>query len=211
MNKKCIFCEEGSNFSFSKTFLNHRWPYPDRVVFSDESVFAVVGSGPQVVPYILMIPYRHIYSMAEMNESERTGFLKCLDFLNGKGCFSQYIDIFEHGGESMNSSASIDHCHIHVIDGKWKLFENVKWEHFNYIGNFEQITWEHMNNYLLVGKYIPGTLHIKITKDDINEHQYFRKRLAEIIGDKHWNWKDNINYEKMLETMRLFRSVERSI
>ena len=68
-----------------------------------------------------------------------------------------------------------------------------------------------MNNYLLVGKYIPGTLHIKITKDDINEHQYFRKRLAEIIGDKHWNWKDNINYEKMLETMRLFRSVERSI
>ena len=56
----CIFCAEGKSFLKAKEFLGDRWPYPNRVVFFDSNVYAVVGYIPQVVPYILIIPYRHI-------------------------------------------------------------------------------------------------------------------------------------------------------
>lgn len=200
----CIFCSEGKSFLKAKDFLGDKWPYPNRVVFFDSNVYAVVGYSPQVVPYILIIPYRHINSMLEMNKKEKDSFIKCLEFLSGRGGYSQQISIFEHGGKAENSSSSIDHCHIHVIDGQWKMFEKVKWKNFEYIDNFEKMKWNYTDSYLLIGEYNSGKLCIKITKDTINEHQYFRKRLAEIIGDKRWNWKDDINYEKMIETMRLF-------
>lgn len=200
----CIFCSEGECFSNAKSFLGDRWIYPDRVVYYDNNVYAVVGYSPQVVPYILIIPYRHIHSVFEMNKNEKRSFLQCLGFLSGRGGCGPQLAVFEHGGKAEDSSASIDHCHIHVIDGKWKMFETIKWNHFEYTDNFETMKWKYTDSYLLIGRYAAGKLCVKITMDKINEHQYFRKRLAEITGDKRWNWKDDMRYDNMTETMRLF-------
>lgn len=203
--KECLFCAEGRSFSVSRKFLGDKWPYSDRIVFFDSNVFAVAGYGPQVIPYILIVPYRHINSMAEMNMEERTSLLKCLDFLCGRGGYGRELTIFEHGGKPENSSASIDHCHVHVIDGKWKLFEKMNWNCFEYIDDFREMKCGAEDHYLLAGKYSSGKLSIKITTEEINEHQYFRKRLAEVIGDAGWNWKENMNFESMVEIMRLFK------
>lgn len=203
----CVFCEEGFDFSRARDFLGNQWPYPNRVVFYDQFLFAVVGYGPQVCPYILIIPYRHIYSISEMNLDERESLKKCLAFLCGRGGYSQQICIFEHGGATESGSSSIDHCHIHVIDGKWRLYDYINMKKCLSIHNLEDLT-DMSNSYLLVGEYHMGNLSLKLIDDNHHEHQFFRKVLAKIIGDEQWNWKENMRYDRMLRIMRAFKNVK---
>ena len=206
--RECIFCKEGSNFSYAKTFLGESWPYNNRIVFSDEYIFSVVGYGPQVDPYILIIPYRHINSMAEMDMNERQSFKNCLTFLSKEGRVGPHICIFEHGGESAKGSSSIDHCHIHVIDAKWNLYDTIKWDYYVTLNDLDDLNSFNGKTYLLIGKYSFGEIQIKITTDNINEHQYFRKRLAEIIGNNKWNWKENLYRDSMIKIMQRFNPIE---
>ena len=59
----CYFCEGGKDFSIVKKKYGEQWPFENEVVFHDENVFAIVGAAPQVIPYVLILPYRHIYSV----------------------------------------------------------------------------------------------------------------------------------------------------
>lgn len=198
----CYFCEEGKDFMVAKRRLGHLWPYENEVVFYDESVFAIAGASPQVVPYVLILPYRHIYSTAEMTQAEKNSFQNCLKYLCGRGGYGKELCVFEHGGKSEDGSSSIDHCHIHVIDGKYGLYYQKRYGDFQVYKN--EIP-EVKGSYLMVGRFNSDGLELKITTNHIaHERQYFRRRLAEIICDKQWDWHEDDRIDKMIETMKGF-------
>ena len=198
----CYFCEEGKDFSIVKKKYGEQWPFENEVVFHDENVFAIVGAAPQVIPYVLILPYRHIYSVTEMTEEEKKSLMSCMDFLLGRGGYSNELCFFEHGGKSESGSSSIDHCHVHIIDGKYGLFEQEHYESFNrydYIPTIE-------GSYLMVGKYSKEGIKVKITTDkESHQRQYFRRRLAKIIGEPQWDWRVDYFFERMIKTMNAFQ------
>lgn len=200
---QCVFCEEGLDFSSAKSFLGKAWPYPNRVVYSDSNIFCVVGYSPQVYPYILAVPYRHIYSMTEMNYYEIASFLQCLRMLSNSGAFYSELCFFEHGGPSTTGSSSIDHCHIHIINGNLGFFECECFENYQTIEHLREIE-KGGQAYFLLGKYKNGTINMKMSPDTLHEHQYFRKVLARQIGDAEWDWRQNMHFETMLKTMEWF-------
>lgn len=204
--QSCYFCEEGKDFAVAKRRLGDLWPYENEVVFHDENVFAIVGASPQVIPYILILPYRHIYSVTEMTQTEKYSFINCLKYLCGRGGYGKELCIFEHGGKSEEGSSSIDHCHIHVIDGKYSLYYQKKYNNFQvYKNEFP----ERKDSYLMIGKFDSEGFELKVaTNHTAHERQYFRRRLAELIGDKQWDWHKDIRIDNMIETMKGFVGVE---
>lgn len=199
----CFFCSEGKDFSYSRSIMGEDWPYMDRVVYSNDHVYAVAGYGPQIAPYVLVIPFRHMKSMADMNSNEIRDFERCLYTLNTRHTMGRSICFFEHGGSSTDGSSSIDHCHIHVINGDIGFFDYEEFE------DYEEISWLDIGMtevpYFLVGQYIDGNIWIKVKKDTRQEHQYLRKVLAKKLGLEQWDWKENQRADLMLDTMEMFR------
>lgn len=200
--ENCYFCEEGKNFATAKQRLGDLWPYENEVVFHDENVFAIVGASPQVIPYILILPYRHIYSAAEMTQIEKDSFRNCLKSLCDRGGYGKELCIFEHGGKSEEGASSIDHCHIHVIDGKYGLYYQKRYANFEVYKN--EIP-ERKDSYLMIGKFNSEGLELKVAPSHTShERQYFRRRLSEIIGDKQWDWHKDVRIDNMIATMKGF-------
>lgn len=199
----CVFCKEGTDFSYAKSFLGNKWPFQNRVVYSDKHLFAVVGYGPQVCPYVLIIPYRHILSLAQMNNNEKKSFLKCLQFLSSCGAYGESIHFFEHGGSSKDGSSSVDHCHVHIIDSKFMFFDYPSFSDFKNIENISELQ-SFSSAYYLIGEYSGGILKMKAQEDTRNEHQYLRKVLAEILGEKQWDWKADMKFDVMVNAMNAF-------
>ena len=203
---ECRFCREGKDFSVAKERLGEEWPYENDVVYHDDNIYAIIGASPQVVPYILVLPYRHIFSMAEMSAGELSSARACMEYLCGRGGFGEELCIFEHGGRSDIGSSSIDHCHIHVIDGKYGLYEDPKFDGFEKRRRVEEVTdYADKRHYLLVGKFSKEKDEMKVAPGFIaSETQYFRRRLAEILGEKEWDWRKDYRMGKMIETMKGF-------
>ena len=204
----CYFCREGRNFAIAKERLGLSWPFENEVVYYDDNIFAIVGSSPQVVPYLLILPYRHIYSASEMSSDEMTSFLKCMNYLCGRGGFGEDLCFFEHGGKSEEGSSSIDHCHIHIIDAKYDLFNQKRFDGFTKYSNTIPCITE---SYLMVGTYSKKGFEVKVANDSLaHERQYFRRRLAEILGENEWDWRKDPRQDRMLETMKGFNLLQDS-
>ena len=198
---QCVFCREAANFTVAHTFLGDRWPYRDRIIYSDPYVFTVAGYSPQVCPYLLIIPRRHIFAMSEMTIGERDSFMQCLAYLSTFATCSSGLCIFEHGGKAENGSSSIDHCHIHVISREYSLFRHPFLNSFSPLLDFGDFI---DGQYLLAGEYVNGQLSLRIAPDSRCEHQFFRKLLAEIIGESQWDWHADMRINRMIETMKIF-------
>ena len=206
--RNCYFCEEGMEFSSAKKRLPADWPYEDEIIYYDKYIFSIVGSGPQTVPYILILPKRHIFSLAQMNHEEWQSFIRCLDFLVNKGGYGDELCIFEHGGESKGGSSSIDHCHVHVIKGELGLYYRNDFKDFLCIRNVKDNSCLVGEHYLLIGKYKNAELEIKLAPDfETPEHQYFRRMLARQLNEEFWDWRENRKETLMLETMNKFKGI----
>ena len=203
---ECIFCREGSEPSISRQFLGKEWPYIDRILHSDQYFYVIAGLGPQVSPYMLIVPYRHLLSLADMNQIELSAFQECLKIISNNTSMNLSLNFFEHGGSSVKGSSSIDHCHIHVIDGSLDFYNN------DFFSEYSEITLEKVHSiktpYFLVGKYYNDRIIMKYEKDNRHEHQYLRKVLASHLRMNTWNWKEDKRMDLMLDTMRCFKEVE---
>src|SRR5687768_11357291 len=66
----CPFCLEIVDLSYSANFLPVNWPFRGRVLSEDENAIALAGYGPQIYPYALVLPRRHVHSLAETTAEE---------------------------------------------------------------------------------------------------------------------------------------------
>lgn len=203
--RNCYFCEEAQDFSAARKRLPKDWPFENEIIYCDEYIFSIVGSGPQVVPYVLILPKRHVYSLSELDHNEWRSFLNCLEYLVNKGGYGNELCIFEHGGESLLGASSIDHCHVHVIRGEIGLYYRQDFTSYTCIIDVKDNSCISGKNYLLIGKYEDSKLDIKLAIDFFaSEHQYFRRILAKQLNEQFWDWRTDQKADKMLEIMNHF-------
>lgn len=191
----CIFCEEIRNPGMARKIFGKNFMYDDRIIYSDKNILAMPGYGPQVYPYMLVMPRRHISSFLSVSREERESIFNFFDLIIKSKLYpGDELCIFEHGGESQSGCSSITHCHLHIIDGEIGLFDYISWK-----DNQENIILSRKNtvhfyhDYLLIGQYKKGKLVAKLNKSPLNEHQYFRKHLSYLLKQSEWDWNLGMN------------------
>jgi len=196
----CYFCDEIQNPALIKKLLGSSFSHNDRILYSSEHVVAIPGYGPQVYPYILILTKRHISSFLEATSIEKREIFQCLDWLLDIGIYSSSkLCVFEHGGDILTSCSCVDHCHLHVISSDVGLYEKVDWGKDEINCEIDATTTlDDVESYLLLGTYEhkANRINAKLNlREDIREHQYFRRRIAQILSEDLWSWKSGMNYK----------------
>ncbi|PJA76976.1 histidine triad nucleotide-binding protein [bacterium CG_4_9_14_3_um_filter_65_15] len=104
----CLFCEICAG------------NIPSAEVFSDDQVLAFRDIDPQAPTHILVIPRRHIASLAELApaDTELLGHLlmTATGIAEGEGLagagYRVVVNCGRHGGQA------VDHLHVHVLGGR---------------------------------------------------------------------------------------------
>jgi len=110
--------------------------------------------------------------------------------------------VFEHAGCSSINSC-VEHFHLHVVKAKY----DVTWALKNLDPKLINVTADtgvkNKEPYLLAarveeGKVLKGYIASVKAKDD----QFFRRALAEMIGEKEWDWRIGMNKHFMLNLVK---------
>jgi diadenosine tetraphosphate (Ap4A) HIT family hydrolase len=203
----CPFCLELENPSYSLNFLGSTWPFSDRILFSTDHATVIAGYGPQVNPYALVVPRRHLQSVAETTREERASVLDCLDKLLSMGVFpSGKLSIFEHGDcGGRRHHSCLEHCHLHVVDGAIPIAE---WLREECLGCEEAAlsvdsNWAAGRAYLWAGAYAGnGCATGLINQDGSDRSQFFRRLIARRLGQRKWNWREGMNPDYMRDLVQ---------
>lgn len=201
MKNWCIFCQEQLDPSIAEQFMVLDQKHKSRIIYQNKRVFVVPGLGPQVYPYVLVVTKEHISSLAESNSQDRADILDALHVLLELKIYpSETICIFENGGCGVEGSSCIDHCHIHVVDGKFdinRVFSSIK-------KDAKQAELSRANPpfnsspYLFSGSFSGGEkVNGWVSKDTSGGRQYFRRILAALLKSDEWDWRLNMNSQWM--------------
>ena len=183
----------------------------ERTVYRSKYFFVVPTLGEFALGYLLIIPFRHIMSFAELNEAEREEFPQVLSDVKeilkltyGVESFLVWENGTGNGGKG-KASNSIVHAHLHIApssmvnadviqDNLGATLTSIKYEDFPKYGN---------HSYLLVEDK-DGSWRINDDKQLYIPRQYVRQLLAVEYGykdDKSWNWRESPFYDKMKLTL----------
>jgi diadenosine tetraphosphate (Ap4A) HIT family hydrolase len=212
----CIFCKEGQDPTSANLFLGPDWPYEGRTIISTKNIFLVPGYGPQVYPYLLLITKRHITSFAQTNYQERQEIFSILHCLVDHSLFGfSSLFVFEHAG-CQNLHSCIEHFHFHIIDGRFDLTHALQTFPSTTLELTPTTELEFTDSYLLacrVEKENAIFASLALTKE--KQDQFFRRALANKIGEETWDWRLGMNQDLMKRTMeenpRLGRQWQRCV
>lgn len=103
----CLFCKiiEGS--------------VPSKSVYQDEHCFAFNDINPQAPMHILVIPRKHIASLADAQKEDQSvlGHLlwAAAEIARSKGLANGYRTVISTGRDG---GQTVDHLHVHVLGGR---------------------------------------------------------------------------------------------
>lgn len=107
MSEQCIFCKIAAGL------------IPAKLVYQDETVLAFSDIAPQAPVHVLVIPRRHIASLADLTEGDRAEMGHLLErtahvahLLGLQAGYRTIINTNAHGGQE------VPHLHCHILGGK---------------------------------------------------------------------------------------------
>ena len=98
---------------------------PSKKVYEDEEIFAFYDINPQAPTHILVIPKKHIASMADVNEanvSTVAHLMKKIPEIAKEAKLDGGFRIVSNAGD--DACQSVHHLHFHILGGK-KLSEQM--------------------------------------------------------------------------------------
>jgi len=104
----CIFCKIAGK------------QIPSKIVHEDDKVVAFDDVNPQAPTHVLVVPRKHVASIAELNEAD-AGLLSHLMLTGNKiakqkgiaeGGYRLVVNTGKHGGQT------VFHLHLHVLGGR---------------------------------------------------------------------------------------------
>jgi histidine triad (HIT) family protein len=104
---ECLFCKiiEGS--------------IPSKAVYQDEQCLAFQDIDPQAPVHVLVIPRKHIVSLAEAQKEDETLLghllLAAAEVARMKGLSNGYRTVISTGRDG---GQTVDHLHVHVLGGR---------------------------------------------------------------------------------------------
>ena len=92
---------------------------PSTCVYQDEATFAFRDIHPQAPVHVLVIPRRHLDSIAEVDETNAASVARCLETVAKVARLEGLDDgfrVISNCGE--NAGQTVRHLHFHVLAGK---------------------------------------------------------------------------------------------
>ena len=182
--------------------------YWQRTVYSNENFFVIPTIGQFILGYLLIIPYKHIMSNAELTEAEMKDFMQVLEdvkYILELTYQTSNILVWENGtGNSGRGKAkdSVVHAHTHVAPS---LLTADKIEAYSTFPlkeiSTEEICNYNKHSYLLV-QDIGNKWRINDNPDVYIPRQYVRQLLADEyhIPGECWNWRTHQFLDMMMQT-----------
>ena len=195
----CVYCKYLKGISEK---------HQHKTLYSSANFFVVCTLGQFINGYLLIIPYSHIMSNAELSESNRREFLTVLEDISYILKLTYNVSnvlVWENGtGNSGIGKAknSIVHAHTHVAPSNLDAttIETISGFPFVEIG-YNQLSEYNKDSYLLIQK---SDTVWKICQDKnlYIPRQYIRQLLADEYGieGECWNWRTFPYADKMQET-----------
>lgn len=182
----------------------------ERTVYKSQNFFVLPTVGQFITGYLLVIPFNHIMSNAELEDSLLDEFnvvLGDMEYLLKLTYGASQVLVWENGSGSCGigkAKDSIVHSHVHICPSTLssETIENVSGFPFETI-TLKDLKKYKAHSYLLVRT--PDYNHWKINNnpDLYIPRQYVRQLVAEeynLPGDS-WNWRTNHFSEKMYQTV----------
>ena len=179
----------------------------NRELLRTESFRVIVALGPITEGNLLIIPTRHMYSLAELSASEMNELLSLRRLLKsiltkvyGTAMFFEHGFTIEAEKQNPDGCSCIDHAHLHVVPCALDLLPSIE----------ERYPGHHLQDYrdlrmLKLDQYIyyegdEGTPWVFVV--DAIEHQFLRKIAFAALGKPgEWNWRHYPNLEAMDRTL----------
>lgn len=181
----------------------------ERSVVADDGFVAWVSIGALVDGHLLVVPRRHILSMAELTDAELEdlrAFLSTVVQLVshhfGDTC------VFEHGAAKPGSpiGCSVDHAHLHVLPWDGSLtaasaayYANLPWQ--SGIDGLEEAFAIAASEPYLVVQDSDGRTAVAVT-DEIPSQALRRMIVAHLGRPDEWDWKSNPQPSRLRQTHR---------
>lgn len=196
----CAYCK----------YINGERNINQRTVYHGKYFYVVPTYGEFTKGYLLIIPYRHVMSYAELNEEESKEFTQILSDIKAilKLTYNtEKILVWENGtgnGGKGKAKDSVVHAHMHVAPAKFtdaNVIEKALGAKLTPI-KYEELSNYSNHSYLLV-ECDNGMWKINNNPDLYIPRQYVRQLLALDYGltdEYSWNWRLNTFWDKMRET-----------
>lgn len=121
----CVLMEEGRSPVWNYLFPAEN---SDEVIAQSESFLVILDTAPLTEGHLLIVPDRHVSSLAGLPRPERDELhaVKCEAESKLRKAYGP-IMFFEHGAESFarHAGACIDHAHLHLIPGDIDILPHV--------------------------------------------------------------------------------------
>ena len=189
-------------------YLRHDSKLPERTIYSSEHFFVIPTLGEFILGYLLIIPYEHVMSVAELDAPTREELLDVIEdvtYLLNLTYDISHVLVWENGtGNSGKGKAkdSVVHAHTHIAPSFLTAQKIEEMSGFN----FEKISTEdlskfNLHSYLLV-EDSGNTWRINNNSALYIPRQYVRQLVAEEYGipGEEWNWRKFPFKDKMMQT-----------
>jgi diadenosine tetraphosphate (Ap4A) HIT family hydrolase len=166
-------------------------------VLLENSDFAVIADVAPLAPgHSLIITKRHLLAMSKLSAEG----MSALDALRKglasrlRSLYSKPVIAFEHGlcNRALSPSCGIDHAHLHAVPTELDIGDLVRHDfevtELDSIAQLPKLSGGR-NEYLM---YINDNERMVIAFPPQTSSQYFRRRLAESLGRRMWNWQDEV-------------------
>lgn len=189
-------------------YLKGKGKHMGRTVYYSKHFFVVPTLGEFIKGYLLIIPIRHVTSMAEFTEEELAEFKEVLAdvtyMLQLTYGYKEFL-VWENGtgrGGIGKAKNSVVHAHVHIAPSTLTAndiknlsgfkFKEISYENFSSFGN---------NSYLLIKKDDASWI-INDNPELYIPRQYVRQILAREynIEGEQWNWREYPFEERMYES-----------
>ena len=196
-----------SNCSYCR-YVRHESPLPERTIYSSEHFFVLPTLGEFILGYLLIIPYKHVMSNAELDfptQKELLTVIQDVQYLINLTYHSSNCLVWENGtGNSGRGKAkdSVVHAHTHIAPSTLtaEKIEDMSGLHFEKIST-EKLSKYNQNSYLLI-KDSANTWRISSNPEVYIPRQYVRQLLADEYGipGEQWNWREFPFKKQMMQT-----------
>jgi diadenosine tetraphosphate (Ap4A) HIT family hydrolase len=201
-NEDCLFCKVIS-------VPPHQLSWFDRPLMHVPHVGAVIaGLGAFAPGYVLVFPEQHVESTLRLGKDDHPLFIDLLEATVKKvtAAFDSPT-IFEHGScvlERTRRSACLDHAHIHLLPGSYRLSDCAQEDAAAVFGRRRPAVAE-LTGYLFLQE--PGAEPVYLSDPGIS--QYFRRQVAARIDlADEWDYLLFPRLENVLETINRFPPTE---
>lgn len=202
----CPYCIYINNNHFDKILSNIR-----RTVYKSENFFVMPTIGAFIKGYLLIIPNKHVMSMAELSSDLLQEFLDVLDDVTAILKLTYHVKdilVWENGtgnGGIGKAKSSIVHSHVHVAPSKLNAIKIKDLSGFPLTRiSYQDLSLYGNHSYLLIEGTNNDEWWINDNPDLYIPRQYVRKLIAEEyeLSGEIWNWRKNPYVNLILATCK---------